>query len=76
MPTLSDFLDQLLVTKHGDALTDEQKKTMKADLLPRLEKWISVKTMEEIVKKSPDDANVFMTMLEEKKQLQVDVNLQ
>lgn len=70
MLTLSDFLNQLLATKHGDGLTDEQKKEMKADLMPRLERWITVKTMEELVKKSPDDVNVFMTMLEEKKPME------
>lgn len=68
--SLSSFLDQLLVTKHGDGLTDESKQEMKADLMPRLERFITVKTMELLVQVSPTYVDEFMTMMEAKKPME------
>ena len=66
-PSLTQFLSSLVIQKHGADISPETKLQFMEELSPRLERWITVKTMEELVKKSPEDMNVFLTMMEQKK---------
>lgn len=61
---LDAFLAQLLRDKHGDGLSEERAAAMKAELLPRLEKFITVKTIEALSRISPGHAETFVTKME------------
>ena len=57
------FLTDLIQAKLGHSPDPEIMTSMKNDLLPRLTKYIILKTMEELAKKSPTVLSKFQTMV-------------
>lgn len=68
--SLSDFLAQLLVEKHGEGLSADNASQMQADLLPKLERFITLKIMTALGQSNKDDLESFMQMMEAKKPME------
>lgn len=69
-PTIDTFIDELVKEKsQGVSLSDDARLQMKTDLLPRLHKFILLKTMTELAQRSPQDLKEFQTMVSDGKPL-------
>lgn len=64
-PAIDLFLTELVNTKQqGRQISDESKAEMKADLLPRLHKWLILKAMTELAKQNPQHVAELRAMME------------
>lgn len=65
LPTLDTFLNDLVKEKQGEAtLSPETRDEMKAELLPRLHKFIVLKTMTHLAQISPTDLAEFQALVD------------
>lgn len=65
--SVNTFLFDLIQEKHGTSLAEDTKEEMFNDLKPRLDEWITLKSMTEIAQSSPADLETLQTMTEENK---------
>jgi len=61
--SLQQFLDLLVTQKYPESLDQEFKDSIKTDLLPRLERFITLKTLEETARVSTTKLQEFQTLL-------------
>lgn len=61
-PALNKFLDDLVTQKHGTDLSAVGREQIKADLAPRLEKWLILKAMEALQEQSPETLKTFQDL--------------
>lgn len=72
--SLEIYLENLVRESHAEApLEDYMVRDMKADLLPRLNRFIVLKTMEELALKSPEILKEFQALVFEKQASQKEV---
>ena len=64
---IDQFLLDVIVEKHGEPMEDDLKKQMFDDLKPRLDQWITLKSMTEIAQASSADFEMLQKMTEENK---------
>lgn len=70
VPSIYTYIDELIKEKAQEvSLSDEARAQMKSDLLPRLHKFILLKTMTELAKRSPQDLADFQNMVDKGKPL-------
>lgn len=62
-PALTKFLDDLIYQKHGADISPDVHAQLRDELVPRLEKWLILKSMEAIAQKSPADLKAFQNMV-------------
>jgi elongation factor P hydroxylase len=62
-PALNKLLDDLITQKHGADISPEVHEELKNELSPRLEKWLILKAMDAIAKKSAEDLKTFQDMV-------------
>jgi hypothetical protein len=60
---LNQFLDLIVSQKYPKSLDTEFKESIKADLMPRLERFITLKTLEETAKVSSAKLQEFQSLI-------------
>ncbi len=63
--SLDQFLLDLVIEKHGEPMEEDLKKQMVEELKPKLDQWITLKTMTEIAQSSPTDIELLKKMTDE-----------
>ena len=65
--SIDHFLLDLVIEKHGEPMEEDLKKQMVEELRPKLDQWVTLKTMTEIAQSSPADIELLKKMTEENK---------
>jgi hypothetical protein len=65
--SIDQFLLDLIIEKHGEPMEEDLKKQMMEELKPKLDQWITLKTMTEIAQSSPTDIALLQKMTDENK---------